>query len=199
MTDPQIPRTPTVIPGLPIARGRASFTDPGADRLIDQIIQVVNNLGGQKQALGVGRLGYEALLADDIDLTKTDHVFNTAKAVLTPGQVLGHDSDGTLALAYAAGSSLIVPFGVCVVSTGRQANLLFGSYSTWPVRLESDSIAPTPGDPAWLSASVAGTATDTRPSSASDWKILLGQFVAEKDPISGLCDMTILIGPPVMR
>lgn len=194
--DPQIPRTPTVIPGLPLAR-RASFASPAADALIDQIIQVVNNLGGQTQALGVGRLGYEALLAPEIDLTKTDHIFNTSPTVLTTGQVLGFDASGIPALAYALGDSKVMPFGVCVISTARQANIVFASYGTWALQLESTSISPTPGDPAWLSDSVAGAVTDTRPTTGANWKIQVAQFVAEKDPISGLCDGTILIGPPM--
>lgn len=112
---------------------------------------------------------------------------NTGTQAFLRGDLIGVDSDDRPALALAdsvrAGVVAVAPFGA-------GAEMLVASAGLLDVAVEADT-TPAVGDPVFLSASEAGTATPTRPTAS--YAQLLGQFWSTRNAATGLARVALHI------
>lgn len=111
-------------------------------------------------------------------LLQPTRLFNNTDTVFLPGHVIGFDATGALALAIA-GTTIVRSCFVSRVTCQIGEEVVFAASGVWPVRVQSDVAEDVgEGDPAYLSATEAGTLTNSRPSGGTQQ--LVGMFAGTK-------------------
>jgi len=114
---------------------------------------------------------------------------NTAQDAFSIGEILGF-SGGIVARAIAADATFVIPIFVNTTVATAFGTILPIYVGRTELIVESTSIVPAVGDPVYLSASVAGRATNAAPA-GPDRSVLLGMWTGTTNPTTGRAEAIV--------
>jgi hypothetical protein len=122
-------------------------------------------------------------------------IVNTLDQTINPGQLLGYNSSGVLALANGD-SSLItraIMMSDAAVVPNAEVSPVFSGIRR--ISLETGIFTPTPGHLAYLSVANSGAATDERPTGAGNKRQIIGIWAKATESDE---DFDIVTAPALM-
>jgi hypothetical protein len=147
------------------------------DLIVNEINRISAKLDKLSSAIGAIQPGITVAWHDGSD-------------VLAPGDLVGRDSAGVLALAQA-GATLILPLWYAMETGTPGMPVKLGSLGNYALRLADPLTSPTQGDAVWLSEAPG----KVQPAATSGGRVRVGHFASRTPNADGTIDVwTNLIG-----
>jgi len=164
-----------------------TFGSAAANALIDDIIAQVNRGGsgvGRDVVRVVGNTAtpptvQSAPRPEGESFVSFEATTNLTDTAFLPGQLVGYDSANAPALAYALAGSIVRPFMVMVAAAGPREPIIAASAGQVYVKVEA-GLTISAGNPCYLSASEAGSTTNSAPT-GSNLRFTIGGFTGERN------------------